>query len=159
MGSSRWFAAAGLVAVALAAPAVADGARRLVTGKDIKDGTITVRDLAKSARPQPGKPGPAGPVGPVGPAGPSGPPGSAAAIRIERVEGAAVTVPAGSSFPTASVACPPGTRVTGGGFIAEPANNFAVSRSFGTPNQEWVVTGINEGAFAGQVRAIVYCLG
>jgi hypothetical protein len=138
----------------IAVPA-AEGARHLITGKDIKDGSITTRDLAKSARP---KPGPTGETGPVGPSGPQGVPGATSSLRIQRIEGASVSVPAGSSFPTATATCPPGTVVTGGGFQADPGNNFAVSRSIGI-DQTWYITARNQGSFAGDARAIVYCAG
>lgn len=159
MRSRIWMALA-CVAIALVAPSMADGARRLITGKEIKDGSITTRDLAKSARPQAGKQGAPGPAGPVGPAGATGPAGSAAAIRTVRVEGVTVSVAPGGFSPTATAACPAGMKLTGGGFIAEPSSNFAVGRSVGsTVAEEWLVNARNEGGFAGQVRAVAYCIG
>jgi hypothetical protein len=53
---------------------------------------------------------PAGPTGPAGPAGPAGPPGLSG---LERVE---LTSPSNSSLTrTASMACPSGKRLIGGG--------------------------------------------
>lgn len=57
-----------------AAPTIADAARA-ITGRDIKDGTVTMKDLAPSARPMPGRQGPLGPQGPAGPRGERGEPG------------------------------------------------------------------------------------
>lgn len=78
--------------VALNGPAMAvDSARaaaaRLITSKQIKDGTIQTKDISKTARdalrgqkgPQ-GDPGPAGPQGDPGPTGPQGDPGPAGSI-------------------------------------------------------------------------------
>src|SRR3954470_10525714 len=63
--------------VALSGSAVAAS---LITSKQIKDGTIQTKDLAKTARASlKGKAGPAGPAGPVGPAGPNGDTGAAGA--------------------------------------------------------------------------------
>jgi hypothetical protein len=78
--------------VALNGPAMAvDSARqaagKLITSKQIKDGTIQTRDISRTAQnalrgqqgPQ-GDPGPAGPQGDPGPAGPQGDPGPAGSI-------------------------------------------------------------------------------
>jgi hypothetical protein len=46
-----------------------------VTSTKIRNGAVSLSDLARSAR----RPGPAGPVGPAGPAGPTGPAGQAGA--------------------------------------------------------------------------------
>jgi len=65
----------------LAAPA-RDAAKRLVTGRDVRDGSLQARDLSARARRAlrgtrgaTGPAGPAGPVGATGPAGPAGPQG------------------------------------------------------------------------------------
>lgn len=50
-------------------PSVVSAAVDLITGKDIKDGTIKKRDLAPQVRQKLGVPGPAGPTGPQGPQG------------------------------------------------------------------------------------------
>jgi hypothetical protein len=81
-----------LVAGAVLALVVAGGtatAAKLVTGGDIKNGTITNKDikkktikmnrLAQSTQDKINAPGPAGPQGPAGPAGVAGPPGPPAA--------------------------------------------------------------------------------
>lgn len=74
--------------VALNGPAVAaDSARaaaKLITSKQIKDGTIQTKDMSKSAREalagQEGPAGPAGPPGPQGLPGPQGEPGPAGSV-------------------------------------------------------------------------------
>ena len=62
------------VAFAIGAAASA-GAATLITGKQIRDGSIGVRDLSKKVRARLGKPGPIGPQGPQGVQGPQGPQG------------------------------------------------------------------------------------
>lgn len=64
--------AAGALAVAAASGA---GASSLITGAQIRDGTITARDLSSSLRAQITAPGPAGPRGPQGIPGAQGLPG------------------------------------------------------------------------------------
>src|SRR4051795_9064957 len=88
----RTITPSGSMAVALVALLVAMSgsavAASLITGKQIKDGTIQTRDLSKravkalksSAAPGPrGADGPAGPAGPAGPKGDAGAPGQAGA--------------------------------------------------------------------------------
>src|SRR5262245_41807482 len=68
-------------AVALLAGAGTATAANMVTGKDIKDGTIQKRDLSSTVRSAldtpgaPGTPGAVGPKGATGPAGSTGPRG------------------------------------------------------------------------------------
>ena len=65
----------GVVALALGATGSATAAK-LVTGKDIRNGTITAKDLSKSLRAQLGLRGPTGPAGAAGAAGAPGAPGA-----------------------------------------------------------------------------------
>lgn len=65
----------------LAGNAVAFGA--LITSRDIKDGTIQLRDIAPSTRALlRAAQGPVGPEGPVGPTGPVGPAGTSASTYL-----------------------------------------------------------------------------
>lgn len=85
-----------------------------VRSSEIRDGQVRMADLAPSER----SVNVAGAQGPQGPAGPSGPPGPAGSLaNTQVVEGPAVTVPPGEVV-SASATCPPGTRVTGGGFFS-----------------------------------------
>jgi hypothetical protein len=52
-------------------------AARLITGKDIKNGSITAKDLSKGLRARLGAPGPTGQQGPTGDPGPKGDQGPA----------------------------------------------------------------------------------
>jgi hypothetical protein len=71
-------------------------AASLITGKQIKDGTIQVRDISKTARAQlapkavAALPGPQGPAGPAGQAGTQGPKGDTGAQGDKGVAGEAV---------------------------------------------------------------------
>ena len=81
MRASRSHVVVAAVAFAIGATGSATAAK-LVSGKDIRDGTITSKDLSKSLRAQlklAGKPGPAGAPGTPGAAGAQGPAGPAGA--------------------------------------------------------------------------------
>ena len=60
---------------AIVATAATAGAASLITGKQIKDGTISTKDLAKSVRKQLRRPAVAGATGPAGVQGSQGPAG------------------------------------------------------------------------------------
>jgi len=78
-GAGRGSAGDGASAQMASAPAHAS---KLVTGKQIKDGSIAAADLSAALRRklnQAGTPGPAGPQGAPGPAGPAGAAGGSAA--------------------------------------------------------------------------------
>lgn len=62
------------------ATAATAGAASLITGKQIKNGTITAKDLSKAVRAQLQKAGIPGPAGPVGPKGDEGPKGATGAV-------------------------------------------------------------------------------
>jgi hypothetical protein len=93
----------GPLAVAILALVVAMSgsavAASLITGKQIKDGTIGVKDISKTARTQltakaavgaPGPQGPSGPAGATGEAGPQGPKGDSGADGSKGAPGEAV---------------------------------------------------------------------
>ena len=76
--SGRTGTALAFVLGALIATAATAGAASLITGKQIKDGTITAKDLSKALRAQiarTGAPGPQGPAGGDGAPGSKGDPG------------------------------------------------------------------------------------
>ncbi len=60
-------------------------AAKLITGKQIKDGTISNKDLSKAVRAQLRKAGVAGPAGVQGPKGEQGPPGQPATPAASEV--------------------------------------------------------------------------
>jgi hypothetical protein len=122
--------------VALGGPAEAG---RLLTGKQIRDGSITGRDIRDASVgyndinskladiiDEPGPKGPAGPAGPVGPAGPQGaqgpqgpqgPAGLNATSDITTISGEGA-VPDGQ-VAVYTLPCPDGTTAISGGFYAD----------------------------------------
>jgi hypothetical protein len=94
-------------------------AAKLITGKQIKDGTITSKDLSKAVQAQLAKAGAAGPAGPAGASGepgapgPAGPTGPAGLAGVE-VKSMIQAVAAGATG-AGTVACPAGKVVLSGG--------------------------------------------
>jgi hypothetical protein len=113
------------------------GAAKLLTGRDIKNGSIGIVDLSKSTQTKlKGKQGPPGPLGETGPpgatgatgaAGPSGPAGLAG---VQAVSSPAVTLAPGQTSyevelaggPALDAQCPSGKVVIGSGFNASVAD-------------------------------------
>lgn len=125
------------VVVLLVAMTGSATAARLITGKQIKDGTITGKDLRNGSvtgsdvrdgsltagefdGSLTGEPGPAGPQGPQGPAGE---PGADGVSGYEYVV-VGVTVPKLGTAQQDAV-CPSGKRAVGGGMSS---SSFAVAR-------------------------------
>jgi hypothetical protein len=91
--------------------------RSAVTGRKVKDGTLTAADFEAgqlaATRGDEGETGPQGPAGPVGPRGDQGPPGAPGATMVT-VRRATSPIELGR-VEHGSVSCPDGARATGGG--------------------------------------------
>jgi hypothetical protein len=121
--------AAAFVLGLLIATAGTATAARLITGKQIRDGSITQRDLAKSVRAQltrAGAPGPKGETGPAGDAGPTGPAGRSALAPLRSGEvlrgsvGGQVTLAAGDeSYVVETLPIPAAEELTDGKVIVD----------------------------------------
>jgi hypothetical protein len=136
------------LAVAIGAAGMA-GAAQLLTGKDIKDGSILAKDLSKKTRASlKGKVGPAGPAGPAGPQGPQGDGGAAGSAGTNGTPGASGVAgpsivisamptdnghqPPGSGSnvgddATAQVPVPPGSAYTAKSFNASTSVNVGTA--------------------------------
>ena len=118
-------AVAFLVGIGVATAGTATAAQ-MITGKQIRNGSITAKDLSKGLRKQLGVPGPAGPVGAVGPVGPAGSVSTVVNRRFE-VQGTA-TGPGEVQVLTGS--CQPGERALSAGYTSGgTATHFNVHRS------------------------------
>jgi hypothetical protein len=117
----------GLVAVMIAMTGSAY-AGSLITSRQIKDGTITAKDIKNSsittsklsARTRDDLVGVPGATGPQGPAGPSGLAG------IQAVESSHFSLAPGGYSPNVSAQCPPGKVVIGTGFDSSVAHTSFV---------------------------------
>lgn len=120
----------GIIAVVFAMSGSAYAASK-ITGAQIKDGTITSKDIKNDTigitdisqklfdelKSDSGVAGPVGPQGPAGPAGASGSP-----TTITAVESAHFSLAPGQYSPNVLANCPPGTKVIGTGFFASIAH-------------------------------------
>jgi hypothetical protein len=161
----RWWPAAALVVVALVlCSAGTAGAAFLITGKRIKDETVTrrdirdhsltVKDIRGAVR---GPAGPAGPVGQTGPAGPVGQTGPAGISAPERVSFR--TVISAFTSTDVSVPCPTGKVVVGGGGASQ-ADLGTIEQSAPTDltGHGWTVSFDNHGGGPIQVEAVAVCV-
>jgi hypothetical protein len=94
-------------------------AAKLITGAQIKNGSIGLVDLsAKAKKALRGQRGPAGPQGPAGAQGVPGPAGGFDPAKVSYVQGQSLAV-APDSFGTATAACPAGAKALSGGWLVE----------------------------------------
>jgi hypothetical protein len=145
--------------IALGGTATAAGVA-LITGKQIKDGSIGLADLSpkakaglKGAR---GAQGPIGPMGPAGVAGPTGPTGGFNPAKIVYRVGADTTIVAGSASNALSVSCLAGETAISGGFASDVGYPYASAP--GADRTTWTVL-VDAFDFAqnGTGRAYVVC--
>jgi hypothetical protein len=118
--------------VALAGTATAGTAAVMITGKQIKNGSIGLADLSASAkRALKGQRGPRGYTGVQGIQGAQGTQGASGANggfdpnKILYVTGPTVTVPAGDLV-TITTPCPSGSKALSGGYVDINAGNGTV---------------------------------
>lgn len=142
-----------VAALVVGVPGAAIGASK-ITSRDIKDGTIKLRDISKRAKHHlHGARGLIGPQGPQGPQGPAGPVNVGALVRVS----AHKSVPAGSIDSVAAV-CPRGYGVVTGGFAGITGNgNVFYSDSLGS-RTSWSVGLDNfSSTSAGDLYAVAFC--
>jgi hypothetical protein len=123
-----------------------------VVSSKVRNGSLLAVDFRRGQLPA----GPAGPQGPVGPAGQAGPPGVSG-----RQIAFATSANNSSSFKTASVSCPAGKQMLGGGAAITPAGAsvpVALTSSYfnGTA---WVGSARETSGFSGSwiVNVIAIC--
>jgi len=155
------------------------GAARLLTGKDIKNGSLTGADLrngslgakefSDSALDQLSVRGPAGPNGPAGgagpkgdtgPQGPKGEKGDPGGVGPTVIRSDGITFVA-SSFASEDAPCAAGEHATGGGFNIGAGVNVTTSSpddrdGDGVPDG-WFVAGQNQDGFTTSGSVYVIC--
>jgi len=137
---ATWIAITALV-VALGGSATA--ASTLIGSKDIANGAIKARHIAPNAVTlvkiaPPARAALRGTPGPQGPAGPAGPAGGFDLSKLGRFVGPTVTVLPGE-VGTAMATCPPGQKVTGGGFQTDGFQETVFASAPSIDGTTWVV--------------------
>lgn len=138
------------VALAGTAPAAADKVTALITGKQIKNGSIGLVDISAGAKRTlkgnrgtrglagpPGQPGPPGAQGAQGNPGAQGQPGAQGPPGLSNVQHVSSTSPADPDG-IHTVDCPAGKYVTGGGGIEQSAYLWS-SRPL--DGDTWIIAG------------------
>lgn len=112
------------------------GARYLITGRDVKNGSLTGADIKdRSLTAADFRGSVQGPQGAPGQTGPAGPPGTSGLSDVRTVLSTTLTVPPGGSTfdvqPSWTANCPSGYTVIGTGFSANFGDMWRVE-SYGT---------------------------
>jgi hypothetical protein len=136
------FIGAAAVLVAITSTGAPAEAAKLLTGKNIKDGSLTLKDFKASERAKL-----------VGPQGPAGMPGQPAALNTVIVESPDVFIGAGN-LGVAIAYCPAGTKVTGGGYYSD--DSIAYESVPNTPNS-WGAQFDNYSDYTITVSAYAVC--
>jgi hypothetical protein len=183
LSSGRTATIVAFLAGILIATAGTATAAKLVTGKQIKNGSVTAKDLSKAVRAQlkkAGVPGPQGVAGPAGAKGDTGPAGPTGAPGLSGVEVKMIVEPVSNTLTGAdTVVCPQGKVVLGGGVTVAGggAGTSYVQRSapslvgfdaggnpvsFGTPidgkpANGWEFQAVNQSGALREVRGYAIC--
>jgi hypothetical protein len=151
---------AAIVSAVVASTTATAGTMALITGAQIKNGSVGLVDLKASAkralRGQRGARGARGAPGPAGAAGAPGAPGAPGGFdpaKLQYIPGPTVTVPAGADV-GAQANCPPGTAAVGGGFSATEGH-VAFSETLNSSTHAIFVN--NDTLSSIQIRATVVC--
>jgi hypothetical protein len=165
--------AGGLVALVVVTAATA-GVQALITGAQVKDGTISTRDLRNGTIVRAdiapstlsalrGQRGARGPVGPAGPPGPGGPPGAATPLEYTAAYSAPTLVAPGQTGFAVAV-CPADTLAFSAGHVVDDVGTgrLTVMESFPISSADrssgWQVTMLNVGSASAAFTARAYCL-
>jgi hypothetical protein len=151
--SKSWRTALVVGVIVAVFAATSAGAAKFITGGDIKNGSIGLKDLSKAAkRGLKGKTGPAGPAGATGPTGPQGPAGPASISTTVR---SADFTSDGSGIARGEVRCPDG-MVAVGGSVSQGADLYTVASGPSADGRGW--TGDAEFGLGGEtMRVTVIC--
>ncbi|MFL5819042.1 MAG: hypothetical protein ACJ76L_15790 [Conexibacter sp.] len=151
--SKSWRTALVVGAIVAVFAATSAGATKFITGADIQNGSIGLKDLSKAARRalhgRAGPSGAAGPQGPVGPQGPAGPSSLSTTVRSQTF-----TADGGGSA-RGEVRCPTGMVATGGG-VSPGLTLVTVTDEPSGDGQGWTGAA-NAGAPADMMRVTVIC--
>ena len=153
---------AAIVSAVVSAATATAGTMALITGAQIKNGSVGLADLSPQAkRALKGQRGPrgvrgfAGPAGPQGAAGAAGAPGGFDPAKLQYVTGPTVTLAPGQSS-GAQATCPAGSAAISGGFSSTDGH-VAYSETLGSTFHSVFVNNDTDPAVSIQIHATVVC--
>jgi hypothetical protein len=153
---------AAIVSAVVASATATAGTMALITGAQIKNGSVQLADLSPRAkRALRGQRGPrglrgfTGPPGAQGPAGAPGAPGGFDPAKLQYITGPTVTL-AGGLTGGAQANCPPGTAAISGGFSSTDGH-VAFSETLGSTFHSVLVNNDTEPPVPLQMHATVVC--
>jgi hypothetical protein len=145
--SKSWRTALIVGALVAVFAATSDGAAKFITGDDIKNGSVGLKDLSKRAkRALKGQTGPAGPAGATGPQGPAGPASLSTTVR-------SADFTAVSNEARGEVRCPDGMVAVGG--TVSPGDLFTITDLPSSDGRGWVGDAV--GPNGATMRIAVIC--
>ncbi len=150
--SKSWRTALAVGVIVAVFAATSAGAARFITGGDIKNGSIGLRDLSRAAKSAlRGRAGPAGSQGAQGPSGPQGPAGPSSLNTTVRSQSFTAD---GTGSARGEVRCPDGMVATGGG--VSPGLLLTVTDEPSSDGRGWTGAA-SDGPPGSPMRVIVIC--
>jgi hypothetical protein len=153
---------AAIVSAVVASATATAGTMALITGAQIKNGSVQLADLSPRAkRALRGQRGPrglrgfTGPPGAQGPAGAPGAPGGFDPAKLQYITGPTVTLAPGQTS-GAQASCPAGSAAVSGGFSSTDGH-VAFSETLGATFHSVLVSNDTDPAVPIQIHATVVC--
>jgi hypothetical protein len=150
-----------LVALGMALGGTAVAGGQLITGAQIRDHSIALKDLTprtvRALRGQRGVRGPAGLQGSVGPAGPEGLPGTIAPNKVSFQQSPTSTIAAGT-VGQAQALCPAGSFVISGGGFTNGQGLWSSSPSTSGTQSGWTIGATAYSSLNSTLTAYAVCL-
>jgi hypothetical protein len=145
---------AAIVAAIISATAATAASTGLITGAQIKNGSVGLVDLSGKAKQSlRGQRGPAGPAGAAGVQGIQGVAGGFDPAKVSYVTGPTSTF-ANGDVGSVQATCPANTKVLGGGYFAN-IMHVAGSQTFN--GQSWNVIILNDTGISVEANAFAVC--
>ena len=145
------------IVAALVSATAATAASGLITGAQIKNGSIGLVDLSANAkRALKGQRGVAGPQGPAGVAGAQGIPGGFDPAKVTYQQGTDLSI-APNTGGSATVNCPTGAVAISGGWVVVTGGVGEVFQNRGSSAGSWTISVWNHSDSSAEVTPFAVC--